>query len=134
MNTIINKLAAPEPGVGASRGRCGMSVGTLLLAVLLFARGALQADDEKLATLKAGSEVFSNVTITAVSATDIYFTHSRGLGNAKLKTLEPGLQKKFHFDPVKAVEKEQLQRRNCGKVPPLAPMRMISGNKIAPNQ
>jgi hypothetical protein len=49
-----------------------------------------------------GSEVYSNVTVTSVTATHIYFTHSLGLGAAKLRDLEPELQKRFHFDPVKA--------------------------------
>jgi hypothetical protein len=65
----------------------------------------------KLAVLTAGSETYSNVAITSVTATDIYFTHSRGIGNVKLKRLDPELQSKFHFDPVKGAEKEQEQSR-----------------------
>jgi len=30
-----------------------------------------------------GDEVYSNVTVTSVSVTDIYFTHANGIGNAK---------------------------------------------------
>ena len=59
--------------------------------------------------LKAGTEVYTNVTVTRVTATDIYFTHSRGMGNAKLKSLEPELQKRFHYDPVKGQESEKQQ-------------------------
>ena len=33
---------------------------------------------EKLPVLNAGSEVYSNVTVTTVTATDIYFTYARG--------------------------------------------------------
>ena len=65
--------------------------------------------DEKLPVLKAGSEVYSNVTVTSVTATDIYFSHSGGMGNAKLKNLEPEMQKHFHFDPAKASAQEQKQ-------------------------
>src|SRR5215469_2537052 len=70
-----------------------------------------RAADQTLPTLRVGSEVYSNVTITSVTATDIYFSHSGGLGNAKLKNLEPALQKQFHFNPAKgaAKEKEQTQ-------------------------
>jgi thiol-disulfide isomerase/thioredoxin len=65
--------------------------------------------DEKLPVLKAGSEVYSNVTVTTVTATDIYFTYANGMGNAKLKSLSPDLQKHFHYNPAKAGEVEQKQ-------------------------
>jgi thioredoxin-related protein len=58
--------------------------------------------EEKFSSLKIGSEIYSNVTVTSVSATDIFFTHSRGMGNAKLKDLDPDLQKHFHYDAAKA--------------------------------
>src|SRR5436190_8889676 len=80
----------------------------LFAGILLCARSGFSAE-EHLATLKIGSEVYTNVTITSVTATDIYFSHSRGVGNAKLKKLDPELQKKFHFDPTKAAEKEKQQ-------------------------
>ena len=62
-------------------------------------------------TLNVGSEVYSNVTVTSVTATDVYFSHAKGMGNAKLKKLSPELQKKFHFDAAKssAVEKRQVE-------------------------
>jgi thiol-disulfide isomerase/thioredoxin len=69
----------------------------------------LFADGEKLATLRAGKEIYTNVVVTSVTATDIYFTHSHGLGNAKLKNLDPELQTKFHYDAVKASQKEKQQ-------------------------
>lgn len=80
-----------------------------VLAGLLLSTGPLRADGEKLATLKVGSETFTDVTITSVTATDVYFSHSRGLGNAKIKSLDLELQSKFHFDPAKAAEKERQQ-------------------------
>jgi len=69
------------------------------------------AADEKLATLKVGRATYTNVTVTTVTATDIYFTHSQGMGNAKLKSLSPEAQKKFGFDPTKGqvVEKQQTE-------------------------
>ena len=65
---------------------------------------------ETLPVLKAGAEVYSNVTILSVSATDIYFTGSRGLANAKLKDLDPALQKHFNFNPTNAATIEQGQK------------------------
>jgi thioredoxin-related protein len=65
--------------------------------------------DEKLTVLKVGSEVYSNVTVTAVTTTDIYFVYAGGMGNAKLKNLNPGLQKHFHYNAVEAGEVEQKQ-------------------------
>jgi len=65
--------------------------------------------DEKLPVLMAGSEVYSNVTVTTVTATDIYFTYSDGMANVKLSKLDPALQEHFHYNPVKAGEAEQKQ-------------------------
>ena len=65
--------------------------------------------DEKLPALKAGSEVYSNVTVTTVTATDIYFTYARGMANVKLSKLDPALQRHFGYNPKKAGEVEQRQ-------------------------
>ena len=65
--------------------------------------------DEQLPLLRAGKNVYSNVTVTAVTTTDVYFTFAGGMGNAKLKDLNPDLQKHFHFDPAKAGEVVQKQ-------------------------
>jgi thiol-disulfide isomerase/thioredoxin len=67
------------------------------------------ADGEKLATLKVGADTYTNVTVLSVTATDIYFSHSLGMGNAKLKNLDPALQKTFHFNADRAAEKEKQQ-------------------------
>jgi len=77
---------------------------------LLLVLAASATADDQLPVMRIGSEVYSNVTITEITATDIYFTHSRGVGNAKLKKLDPELQQRFGFDPKKAVEAEQKQR------------------------
>jgi cytochrome c biogenesis protein CcmG, thiol:disulfide interchange protein DsbE len=71
---------------------------------------AIARADEKLAVLTVDNEVYTNVTVTEVTATDIYFNHSRGFGNAKLKNLSPELQAHFHFDPVQGGAAEQRQR------------------------
>ena len=63
--------------------------------------------DEKLPVLKAGSEIYSNVTVTTVTATDVFFTYSGGMANVKLSKLDPALQEHFGYDPQKAGEVEQ---------------------------
>jgi len=87
----------------------GMILRSLLLASGLWFADVARGDGEKLASLKVGSEVYTEVTVTSVTATDIYFSHSRGLGNAKLKTLDPELQRQFHFNPDRAAETEKQQ-------------------------
>jgi thiol-disulfide isomerase/thioredoxin len=69
-----------------------------------------RAADETFPTLKVKDQVFTNVTVTSTTATDIYFSHRRGLASAKLKDLTPELQKHFHFDAVKGAEIETAQR------------------------
>jgi thiol-disulfide isomerase/thioredoxin len=86
-----------------------------LLASLLATAALMGADPETLPTLKVsngvGSETYRNVTVTSVTATHIYFSHSLGMGIAKLKDLEPDMQKHFQFDPAKAeaAQKQQAQ-------------------------
>ena len=84
----------------------------LLNALCLFGAISVLAD-ENLPVIKAGSEVYSNVTVTIVTHTDVFFTYNNGAGmaNVKLKNLDPDLQKHFHYNPAKAgeVEKKQAQ-------------------------
>lgn len=82
----------------------------LLLGLGWFGIFASQAE-EKIPVLQVGGEVYSNVVVTTVTATDIYFTHAKGMGNARLKTLSPELQQRFKFDSAKsdAVEKAQAE-------------------------
>jgi hypothetical protein len=74
---------------------------SLLLTGTMLACLAARAD-ENLPVLKVGSDVYSNVTITSVTPTDIYFSYANGMGNAKLKNLEPALQEHFHYHGAKA--------------------------------
>ncbi len=68
-----------------------------VLALAFLARA-----DEKLPMLKVGSQVYSNVTVTYVSASDIYFLYDKGAANVKLKDLDPELQKHFHYNAAAA--------------------------------
>jgi len=73
-----------------------MRVRVFILLNCFFAALTVLAD-EVLPVLKVGGDVYSNVTITAVTPTDIYFTSDNGMGNAKLKNLDPELQRHFKF-------------------------------------
>jgi protein disulfide-isomerase len=76
-------------------------------------RFALPVADEQFPVLKVGGETYSNVTVTAVTATDIFFTCSDGLANVKIKDLSPDLQKHFNFNPqmAQAVELQQSENK-----------------------
>jgi thiol-disulfide isomerase/thioredoxin len=80
----------------------------IIVFSLIAAVWAVRAD-EKLPVLKAGINTYSNVTVTTVTATDIYFIYAGGMGNVKLKQLSPELQKHFGYDPKRAGEVEQKQ-------------------------
>ncbi|HXF10654.1 MAG TPA: thioredoxin family protein [Desulfuromonadaceae bacterium] len=83
------------------------SVQWIILGLALSAL-TLRAD-EQLSSLKANGKVYSAVTVFKVTATDIYFTSAQGMANAKLKDLEPALQKHFHYDAAQASAAEQKQ-------------------------
>ena len=87
-----------------------------LRLAILAAFGLLNAvsiwADEQLPVLQSGTDIYSNVTVLSVSATDVYFTynHGKGMANAKLKNLSPDLRKHFHYDPAVASAVEQRQQ------------------------
>jgi len=70
-----------------------------------------QANEVTLSSLEVGENIYTNVTVVSVTATDVYFSHSRGIGNAKLSELEPALQQRFHFNPEKAAAQEARQHQ-----------------------
>jgi len=82
---------------------------SLVLSCLLLVAAGVQADPIKLDQLKSGSQVFSNITVFGYNTTDLYFTHSKGIANVKLRTLDADLQKKFGFDAKAAADAEQQQ-------------------------
>jgi thiol:disulfide interchange protein len=86
----------------------------IFLLLILAAAFAVRAD-EKIPVLRAGNEVYSNVVVTSVSATDVYFISAGGMGNVKLKNLSPELQKHFHFDSKQAGIAEQKQVEDKSK-------------------
>jgi thiol-disulfide isomerase/thioredoxin len=89
-----------------------MSLRITVFAVWFSLVNLLPAANFKLDVLTDGSQVYSNVTVIGANATDLYFTHSRGIGNVKLKYLPPSLQRRFNYDPKLAAEVEQEQLRD----------------------
>jgi thiol-disulfide isomerase/thioredoxin len=84
---------------------------TSLLAGVCLIVLAAQAD-EFLPVLMANGNVYSNITVTKVTATDIFFTYASGVGNAKLKNLTPELQEHFHYNAAKNALAEKQQATN----------------------
>src|SRR5947207_3646728 len=88
-----------------------MKVRIMLLAAILAGTSSGHSAEESLTSLKVGTNLFAGVTVTSVTATDVYFRHSGGLGNAKLKDLEPVWQKHFHFDEAQAAASQEKQNQ-----------------------
>lgn len=86
-----------------------MTIKRFVTGMLLLAVFSLQAAAVKIPSLKVGPVTYDNVTVIGANATDLYFTHGRGIGNVKLKYLTPELQKQFHYDPKAAAEAERKQ-------------------------
>ena len=88
-----------------------MTVRIAFWVSLLFALSAI-GEALKINTLKVGSITYSNVTVLGANATDLYFSHSLGFANVKLKYVGPELQKRFDYDPKVAEEAEKRQNEN----------------------
>lgn len=73
---------------------------------------SLSAASFKVDYLSVGPTTYSNVTILGANVTDLYFRHSRGIANVKLKYLSPALQKQFNYDPKAAAEAEKQQNES----------------------
>ena len=78
-----------------------MRIKIILTMILIALAGNLRAD-EKSPLLQVGGDTYTNVIVTTVSATDIYFIHAGGMANVKIKYLSPEWQKHFNFDPQQA--------------------------------
>jgi hypothetical protein len=88
---------------------CKIRVKMLVVSGLLLTGSAALAD-EVLPVLKVGEDTYTNVLVTSVTPTDIYFTCGTFVGNAKLKKLDPALQKHFNYDAAKVAQLEQKRR------------------------
>jgi thiol-disulfide isomerase/thioredoxin len=65
--------------------------------------------DDRLPLLRAGNETYTNVVVTTVTPTDLYFSHAGGMGNVKLQKLDRELQKRFNFNPTNAANLAKAQ-------------------------
>lgn len=81
-----------------------------ILVVALFATVPVLRGDQIFKTLTIGDDTYTNVTVTGVTKTDIYFTYPGGMGNAKLKNLSAELQEHFHYNAADGSAAEQIQR------------------------
>jgi cytochrome c biogenesis protein CcmG/thiol:disulfide interchange protein DsbE len=79
------------------------------LVLAAFAVTAAAADTQRLPVLKVDDMTYSNVTVLSVTESDITFSHKRGLASAKLKSLDPDLQKLFKNDADKALALEKKE-------------------------
>ncbi len=80
-----------------------------LFVVCLLGGSPLFGAPLKLDFLRVGTRVYSNVVVVGANTTDLYFKHSQGLSNVKLRQLDPQLQKRFDYDPKAAEEAERQQ-------------------------
>ena len=85
-----------------------MSLKIWLCSLLLVAHVSLAAP-LKLEQLTVGSRMYKNVTVLGANKTDLYFTHTEGIANIKLKLLSSDLQKRFKYDAKAAAEAEKQQ-------------------------
>ncbi len=92
-----------------------MKIKFLLLLTVVVGMFIARADDEKFPLLKIGNDIYTNVIVTHVTASDISFIHAGGAANAKLKDLSPELQKQFNYDPKQAKAAEQKLAENKAK-------------------
>lgn len=65
--------------------------------------------EERLPFLNAAGQTYSNVLVTSVTATDLYFSHASGMGNVKLKQLDKALQKHFNYNATNAANAANAQ-------------------------
>jgi len=89
-----------------------MALRILVVAGWMSLVSSLPAANFTLDMLTDGSRTYSNITVIGANVTDLYFTHSRGIANVKLKYLTASLQKRFDYDPKAAAEAELEQQRD----------------------
>jgi thiol-disulfide isomerase/thioredoxin len=83
--------------------------GWVSLLVCLVAQAAAPIT---LDTLTVGARTYTNVTIIGANETDLYFKHSRGFANVRLRYLDPELQQQFEYDAKVAAEAERRQQED----------------------
>ena len=84
----------------------------LFLCVALWIGSAAYADQLRLDKLKVGTTTYTNVTVLGANATDLYFRHSQGFANVKLRYVPADLQRRFDYNPKAAAEAERRQNED----------------------
>jgi cytochrome c biogenesis protein CcmG, thiol:disulfide interchange protein DsbE len=84
-----------------------MSRWLILVCLCLLGVSLQAAQPIKFDYLIVGSQTFSNVTVVSRNATDVYFTHDKGMSNVKIKYLDPEAQKRLEYDPKAAAAAEK---------------------------
>jgi hypothetical protein len=69
----------------------------LPLVVLLCLSSRTQARDEKFDLLRTKTAVYTNVTVTSKTETDVYIFHSAGICNLKVADLSPEALRQLHY-------------------------------------
>jgi len=80
-----------------------------VFAAAVAAQAGQRYVNEHFSVLKAGIDTYSNVTVTIVTDTDIYFTYPHGMGNAKIWTLNPKLRSHFAYNAAAAAQANKAQ-------------------------
>ncbi len=95
-----------------SQGVCNFlsaKVRVFQICLLLMLCVSAQAAQIKLDSMQVGSKLYTRVVVLGFNATDVYFTHSRGISNERLKRLDPELQKMFNYDEAASANAERQQ-------------------------
>ena len=71
--------------------------GLVLLGLWLAGVSAMAQADERYPTLAVGPDTYTNVLILTKTRYDIFFKHQHGMGNVKVKDLDPGTQARLGY-------------------------------------
>ena len=84
----------------------------LLLAGAILLAPSLVGAQETMAVLEAGSQTYSNVTVTSKTSHYIVITHARGMTSVKLKDLSRDVLKGlgYNVDPPVSKQKQLLAK------------------------
>jgi hypothetical protein len=86
-----------------------ISINRFLLAIIcgLAAESSSQGAEETFETLAVGTNVYAKVTVLNKTRTDLFVAHSKGMGNIKVKDLEPAVQLRLGY---------QIEQPKAGKI------------------
>ena len=84
----------------------------VIFALLGVVTLRVSATDIHLPSLKIGTDVFTNVTVYQITATDIFVKHGRGFGNAKISNLDDPTLELLGLKTAKKVERTRTGDTN----------------------